>query len=161
MAMQGHRRRDWSASVLLLEDRDGLVWISRLRIALSRSESVVEAPCMAMPPEIETFVFDEGAGAGEEVREPLPLEFRASEIKGPEAEGGGFAAAVVLLRDAVAVAVAVAVVEDVGTGDWIASGFSCRARTLARGGSFPLLLLLLLLLLLVVVVVDREDELDM
>lgn len=51
---------------LVEEERVGFVWISRERMAESRSSRVVEAPWPAVPPGIETVVFE---GAGEEVRE--------------------------------------------------------------------------------------------
>jgi hypothetical protein len=72
-------------------DKVGLVWSSRLRIAESKSESAVLAPCIAVPPEMLIFAF----GAGEAVREDCvdaPFFFGAneSEINGPEADGGAF-----------------------------------------------------------------------
>lgn len=44
----------------------GLVVSSRARRADSRSESVVEAPCIAVPPAIETLVLE---GRGDDVRD--------------------------------------------------------------------------------------------
>ena len=61
--MQLHCR--FASSAADEAESDGLVCISRLRIALSKSESAVEAPCMAIPPVMFTFVF----GAGEAVRD--------------------------------------------------------------------------------------------
>jgi hypothetical protein len=65
---------------------DGLVWISRERMAESSSVRAVEAPCMGVPPVIFILVF----GAGEEVREAgalLEVGFR-SDMRWPAADGG-------------------------------------------------------------------------
>lgn len=63
--------------------------ISRLRIAASSSESTADAPCIDVPPVMLTFVF-ELEGAGEDVRElGVLFDVLKSEIRGPEAEGGG------------------------------------------------------------------------
>lgn len=56
MAMQLHFRAA-CASGDVEEESVGFVWTSRLRIAESRSSSTVLAPCMAVPPVIDTFVF--------------------------------------------------------------------------------------------------------
>lgn len=76
-------------------EREEFVDISSVRIAASRSESAVEAPCMAFPPVMFIFVF----GAGEALREgfwevtrdeAVDLDFLPkSDIKVPAAEGGG------------------------------------------------------------------------
>lgn len=83
--MQLQRRLAVSAAVLAFEVRDGFVCTSRLRMAESRSDRAVLAPCMAIPPEMFTFVL---VGAGEEFREDLFEVDSESEINGPEAEGG-------------------------------------------------------------------------
>lgn len=77
------------------EEGEEFVEISNVRIAASRSERAVEAPCMAFPPVIITFVF----GAGEALREgfweaareeEVDLDFfPKSDIRVPAAEGGG------------------------------------------------------------------------
>lgn len=68
-----------------------MVCTSRERIAESRAERAVEAPCIGVPPVMVTLVLD--FGAGEEVREVglelLFLRDLRSEMRGPEAEGGG------------------------------------------------------------------------
>lgn len=82
---------------------------------------MVEAPCIDAPPATLTLAL----GAGEEVRELVrdPVRtFGRSEIKGPEADGGFFG---VELAEAGA-----------GIGSWRASGFSERAKALAKAGSF-------------------------
>ena len=91
MAWQLQRRLAVSEAVD--EEREGFVWISRVRIAESRSLRVVEAPCMDVPPERLILVF----GAGEEVREEVRTSGR-SEMRLPAAEGGGLGDA---LRDVV------------------------------------------------------------
>ena len=72
--MQRQRLRDGSGAGMV-----GLVDSSRARMAESRSVRVVEAPCMAVPPEMETFV-DFGllweAGAGEVPRDWEGVELR-------------------------------------------------------------------------------------
>jgi len=88
------------------------VLISRLRIAESSSERMVEAPCMDVPPVMFTFVFE---GAGEDVREAFReagvlLEVLKSDIKVPAAEGGGL-----------------------GVGAWMAAGLGCREKALLGG----------------------------
>ena len=79
----------------VLEVWVGLVVISSWRIASSRSESAVEAPCMGVPPAMEIFVaaFLPLLGPGVEVRETgLDLGFGLprSETNVPWADGGAF-----------------------------------------------------------------------
>lgn len=121
VAMHVQRRFAVSAAVFADAVSEGLVCNSRLLIAESRSDKVVLAPCMAVPPEILIFVF---AGAGEEVREVLVEAGRESEINGPEADGGGLGETV---REAVV---------DLGIGNCTASGLSCNASAVANCGSF-------------------------
>jgi hypothetical protein len=78
--------------------REELVLISKDRMAESRAERVVDAPCIEAPPVRETFVIFCLAGAGDPVREGFwdeegvdDLEVLKSEIRLPAAEGGGFA----------------------------------------------------------------------
>lgn len=54
----------------------------------TRSWSVVDAPCMEVPPWTLTLVFGAGEDVREEVREPVRTLGR-SEMRGPAAEGGG------------------------------------------------------------------------
>ena len=55
----------------------GFVDSSRARMAESRSERVVEAPCMAVPPEMATFVaVDLGFWAGDVPREEAGVVLR-------------------------------------------------------------------------------------
>jgi hypothetical protein len=67
----------------------GLVWTSRERMAESRAERAVEAPCIGVPPVIFTLVC---FGAGDEVRDVgLLLGFLVglrSDISVPAADGG-------------------------------------------------------------------------
>lgn len=95
VARQSHFRAALSAAE---GEREGFVWSSRARMAESRSERAVEAPCMGVPPERAIFVF-EGGLAGEEVREgwgdgfweglrEVVRTFGRSEIREPAAEGG-------------------------------------------------------------------------
>lgn len=104
-------RRGWRAATQLqrreampeevLEVWVGLVVISSCRMASSRSERAVEAPCMGVPPAMEIFV---GVflllvlvGPGVEVRETgldcvlgLGFGLPRSETSVPWADGGGF-----------------------------------------------------------------------
>ena len=85
----------------------------------TRSCRVVDAPCIALPP--TTLIL--ALGAGEEVREDVREPKRTlgrSEMRCPDAEGGGLAAGV----------------EAAGTafGNWRASGWSERAKVFARLG---------------------------
>lgn len=59
VARQSQRR----AAGFALAEREGFVWISRVRMAESRSARAVEGACIEGPPEILTLVL----GAGEEV----------------------------------------------------------------------------------------------
>lgn len=63
--MQLHLRFASSEAEAEVEDKVGLVCNSKLRMAESRSERAVEAPCIAVPPERVTLAL----GAGDEVRE--------------------------------------------------------------------------------------------
>lgn len=115
MAKQPHLREAGSL------DLEGLVCISRTRIAESRSWIVLDAPCMDEPPATLIRVF----GAGDAVRDEF-LEcdrvrtFGKSEVRKPDAEGGS-------LEEAAGIGA--------GTGSWRASGFSERANVLASGAS--------------------------
>jgi len=91
VAMQLHLLFSFSA-VVFEEERLGFVWISRLLMAESRSESVVEAPCIAVPPVILTLVFGAGEAFFEVCDDAALRGDRASDIKAPAAEGGGFEA---------------------------------------------------------------------
>jgi len=127
VAIQLHLRRARSSGEA--SDNEGLVVISRLRIALSRSDSAVEAPCMALPPTMVIFIFC-GCCAGEVERLPFALldgGASESDIRDPAADGGSF-------DDDDDEPDAVFDVE----GIWIASGFSFNCSTLANGGSFDL-----------------------
>jgi hypothetical protein len=101
------------------EASEGLVWISRERMAESRSESAVEAPCIAVPPVSLILVFRDGLAFLDDEAEPfLGGGARASEISCPAAEGG-------------AVGACCFVVEDPGSvirGICFASGFPRSAR---------------------------------
>lgn len=113
VAMQLQRR------LALSEGEDvilGFVWISRVRMAESRSLIVDDWPCIGVPPDRFTFVF----GPGEDVRLEGDLK---SEIRRPAADGGGFGDA---SRDEVV---------DAALGSCNASGLSCSARALANGDS--------------------------
>lgn len=66
----------------------GFVLSSSDRMAKSRAESAVEAPCIGVPPTILTFVFNALFGAGDEVREPGWDLLFMSEMREPAAEGG-------------------------------------------------------------------------
>lgn len=93
-----------------------LVLISRVRIAESRAERVVEEPCMDCPPVMWTFVFClVAAGRGEEVREGFWEDEEdfvlKSDIRVPEAEGGAF-----------------------GVGAWMAAGLGLRENALLGVG---------------------------
>ena len=98
-------------------DREGLVWSSSVRMAESRSARVVDGACIEGPPDRFTLVFGAGEAVLEEGRERvLVWTLGRSDIKGPDAEGGGFVAFVV-------------------EGRWRTSGFSDRARVFVRGSS--------------------------
>lgn len=85
------------------------VLISKLRIAASNSESTEEAPCIDVPPEMLTFIFE---GAGEEVRDVgVDFEVLKSDIKDPAAEGGGL-----------------------GMGAWTAAGLADKVKALLGDG---------------------------
>ena len=86
MAMQLHLRFSSSAA---LEDNDGLVWISRLLIALSKSDKAVEAPCIAVPPVMLTLVFGAGEAVLEDCADGCLRGAKESDISGPAADGGG------------------------------------------------------------------------
>lgn len=68
----------------------GLVCTSKLRIALSKSESAVEAPCIAVPPDTLTFVLGAGDAVREDCEDAVLRGDSMSETKGPAAEGGAF-----------------------------------------------------------------------
>lgn len=119
MAWQLQRRLAVSAAVVL--ERVGLDWISRVRMAESRSLRAVEAPCMGIPPDKLTLAL----GAGEEVRDDV-LTLGRSEIREPAADGGSLGDG--FREDAMD--------DEVGIGTWRASGVLLRASALARGGSF-------------------------
>ena len=88
-------------------------------MAESRSWRVVDAPCMDAPPAMLTVVL---FGAGEELREGVREPVRTlgrSDIKGPEADGGG------LSED-----------EAVVLGNWRAAGLSDNASVFANAGSW-------------------------
>ena len=85
VAKQVQRR----AAVSVEEEREGLVWISRARIAESRSLRVVEAPCMEVPPETAILV----VGLGELAREVVRT-LGKEEMRAPAADGGGLGEAV-------------------------------------------------------------------
>ena len=119
MAWQLQRRLAVSAGVV--EERAGLVWISRARIAESRSLRAVEAPCIGIPPDRLILVL----GAGEGVRDEV-LTLGTSEIREPAADGGGLGDG---FRDD-------EMDDEEGMGSWRASGASERASALAKGGSF-------------------------
>lgn len=89
--------------------RDVLVLISRVRIAESRAERVVEEPCMDWPPVMVTLVCL-GLGGG---CEGVGFDFGLcrSDIRAPEAEGGGF-----------------------GVEDWVAAGLGLREKALLGPG---------------------------
>lgn len=92
-ATQLHRREAMPEAEL--EVCVGLVVISSWRMASSRSERAVEAPCMGVPPAIEILVaaFLPLLGPGVEVREAgfdLGFGLPRSETNVPWADGGGF-----------------------------------------------------------------------
>lgn len=97
-------------------------------MAASRSAVAVEAPAIGVPPAMETLVLGFGEGAGEVVRDLLGGGFRASEMRGPDADGGGFG---VECRDGGPVEG-----PDAGSGTCSASGLSCRARVSEIRASF-------------------------
>ncbi len=86
----------------------------------TRSCRVVDAPCIALPPATLILVLGAGEEVLEDVREPERTLGR-SDIRCPDAEGGGLAAGV----------------EVVGAtfGNWRASGWSESAKVFAREGS--------------------------
>lgn len=110
MAWQEQRRADVSVA---LELRDGLVWISRARIAESRSLSVLDAPCMGMPPDRAILAF----GADVFMR-----TFGRSEMSVPAAEGGGFGDGLW---------------EEVAEADLGGCGFSLSENVVAAGAVLP------------------------
>ena len=83
----------------------------------TRSCRVVDAPCMELPPVTLILVLDAGDEVREDAREPKRT-FGRSEIRCPDAEGGGLAAGVE--------------VADTAFGNWRASGRSERAKAFAR-----------------------------
>lgn len=115
--MQLHIRFASSAA----EDKDGFVWISRDLMAESRSESAVEAPCMAVPPVMLTLVF----GAGEAVRELCAdadlCGDSESETSDPAADGGNLEVMGLLVAEA----------SSVIRGICVASGALCRRAKLS------------------------------
>ncbi len=76
--------------LLSLSSNVVFVLISKVLIAESSSESIVDAPCIDVPPVMLTFVL---LGAGEDFRELLweagVLFDLKSEMSEPAAEGGG------------------------------------------------------------------------
>lgn len=86
MQLQRRRRVAFSCSCEFTEAaRDGFVWISRARMAESRSLSVADWPRMEVPPDRAILVLEGWALlAGEAERE----EGSASEMRVPEADGG-------------------------------------------------------------------------
>jgi hypothetical protein len=72
--------------------REGLVLISRVRIAASRVFRIEEFPCMDVPPVITIFVLGAGEGFLEALREDAEEEDlggkRESAISVPAADGG-------------------------------------------------------------------------
>ena len=91
VAIQLHLRFSSSAAELAEEDNVGFVWTSKLRMAESRSDSVEDAPCMAVPPEILILVFGAGDGFLDDCAEAAFLGLSESDMSGPAAEGGAFA----------------------------------------------------------------------
>lgn len=121
VAMQLHLRFAMSAGDCDWDAKVGFVCSSKDRMAESRSFRVFAAPCMLVPPVMDTLVF---AGAGEDVRDDLELDAGGesiSEINGPEAEGGARVEEVELEPP------------EVIFGSCIASGVSCRASVDAKG----------------------------
>lgn len=86
----------------------------------TRSWRVVDAPCIELPPATLILVLGAGEEVLDDVREPVRT-FGRSEIRCPDAEGGGLAA----------------VVDVAGAtfGNWRASGWSESAKVFARAGS--------------------------
>ena len=82
MAMQLQRRLELSC-----EERLGFVWISRARMAESKSLIIEDAPCMEVPPDILilALAFTAGDAVLDAFREGI-----ASDISRPAADGGGF-----------------------------------------------------------------------
>ena len=111
---QARAEADWEEDKL----SEGLVWSSRVRIAESRSCRVVEAPCMDAPPAILIVVLGAGEEVREDVREPVRT-FGRSDIRGPEAEGGGLSDGPVVVF-----------------GNWRASGLFDKANVFASPGSW-------------------------
>ena len=81
---------------------------------------VVDAPCIELPPATLILVLGAGEETREDVREPERTLGR-SEIRCPDADGGGLAAGVE--------------VAGVPLGNWRASGWFERAKVFARTGS--------------------------
>lgn len=81
--MQLQRRLELSCE----EERLGFVWISRARMAESKSLIIEDAPCMEVPPDILilALAFRAGDAVLDAFREGI-----ASDISGPAADGGGF-----------------------------------------------------------------------
>ena len=91
-------------------------------MAESRSESAVEAPCIAVPPVRLTFVFGAGLACLDEAAEPfLEGGARESEISCPAAEGGGLEV----------MGFVVGAAESVMSGICVASGFCWRRARLS------------------------------
>jgi hypothetical protein len=89
------------------------VVISSVRMASSRSDNTVEAPCIAVPPEMLTLVF----GPGVEERDAgvdLDLGGGRSDMRRPAADGAGRAAGGGGVAD---FRITVLLVVDDGTGD--------------------------------------------
>lgn len=80
----------------------------------------MDAPCIEVPPATLILVLGAGEEVLDDVREPERTLGR-SEIKCPDAEGGGFTAGVEVAGETF--------------GNWRASGWSERANVLARAGS--------------------------
>lgn len=102
VAIQLHFRFSFSAAEFAV-DKDGFVWISRLRMAESRSESADDAPCIAVPPEMLTLALGAGDAVLEELVE-VALGFRGdklSDMSDPAADGGALAAVIGLFAGAV------------------------------------------------------------
>lgn len=94
-------------------------------MAESRSVKAVDAPCMAVPPDMLILVLAAGDAVREDAMAPFVvvvaffLDERESEMRGPEADGGGFAVMGKVMGFALSVI----------NGNWVASGRDClRAR---------------------------------
>lgn len=95
-------------------------------MAESRSVKAVDAPCMAVPPDMLILVLAAGEAVREDAMAPLVvvaffLDERESEMRGPEADGGGFA----VMGKVVGFALSVI------NGNWVASGRDCRRARLS------------------------------